>query len=64
MKEGIAHAIQYEGNNSTFIWSLQITDFNIGSQLIVHESQEVVAFTMLRSWTTWNLEGIIGGHDA
>ena len=64
MKEGIAHAIQHEGNNSTFIRSLQITDFNIGSPLIVYESQEVVAFTMLRSWTVWNLEGIIGGHDA
>ena len=64
MKEGIAHAIQYEGNNSTFIRSLQMTDFNIGSQQIVHESQEVVAFTMLRSWTAWNLDGIIGGHDA
>ena len=61
---GIPSVIRYEGDNRTFVWKHPNTDFVTGSQLIVHESQEVVAFTMLRSWTTWNLEGIIGGHDA
>ncbi len=36
--------IKYEGDNSTFIWKHPIEDFNMGSQLIVHESQEAVFF--------------------
>lgn len=36
--------IQYEGDNSTFVWKHPIEDFNMGSQLIVHESQEAVFF--------------------
>jgi membrane protease subunit (stomatin/prohibitin family) len=36
--------IKYEGDNSTFIWKSPIEDFNTGSQLIVHESQEAVFF--------------------
>lgn len=36
--------IKYEGDNSTFIWKHPIEDFNLGSQLIVHESQEAVFF--------------------
>lgn len=36
--------IKYEGDNSTFVWKHPIEDFNIGSQLIVHESQEAVLF--------------------
>lgn len=36
--------IKYEGDNSTFIWKYPSEDFNIGSQLIVHESQEAVFF--------------------
>lgn len=36
--------IQYEGDNSVFIWKHPIEDFNMGSQLIVHESQEAVFF--------------------
>lgn len=36
--------IQYEGNNDTFIWKHPIEDFNLGSQLIVHESQEAIFF--------------------
>ena len=36
--------IQYEGDNSTFIWKHPIEDFNMGSQLIVHESQEAIFF--------------------
>lgn len=41
---GIAQVIKYEGDNTTFIWKHPIEDFNTGSQLIVHESQEAVFF--------------------
>ena len=45
MKEGaIASVIQYEGGNDVFIWKHPLEDFNTGSQLIVHESQEAVFF--------------------
>ena len=40
----IADIIKYEGDNSTFIWKHPIEDFNYGSQLIVHESQEAIFF--------------------
>ena len=43
-KDGLASIIKYEGDNSTFIWKHPIEDFNYGSQLIVHESQEAVFF--------------------
>ncbi len=36
--------IKYEGDNSTFVWKHPCEDFNTGSQLIVHESQEAVFF--------------------
>ena len=36
--------IQYEGNNSTFVWKHPIEDFNSGSILNVHESQEAIFF--------------------
>ncbi|WP_027438489.1 SPFH domain-containing protein [Lachnospira multipara] len=36
--------IKYEGDNSTFVWKHPIEDFNTGSQLIVHESQEAIFF--------------------
>lgn len=40
----IASVIKYEGDNSTFIWKHPCEDFNIGTQLIVHESQEAIFF--------------------
>lgn len=40
----IADVIQYEGDNSTFIWKHPIEDFNSMTQLIVHESQEAIFF--------------------
>lgn len=43
-QDGLASIIKYEGDNSTFIWKHPIEDFNYGSQLIVHESQEAVFF--------------------
>ncbi|MBR2467182.1 MAG: SPFH domain-containing protein [Clostridia bacterium] len=36
--------IKYDGDNSTFIWKHPEEDFQIGSQLIVHESQEAIFF--------------------
>lgn len=43
-KDGLASIIKYEGDNDTFIWKHPIEDFNYGSQLIVHESQEAIFF--------------------
>ena len=40
----IAEIIKYEGDNSTFIWKHPCEDFNILTQLIVHESQEAIFF--------------------
>lgn len=40
----IAEVIQYEGNNSRFIWKHPSEDFNSLTQLIVHESQEAIFF--------------------
>ena len=40
----IAQIIKYEGDNNTFVWKSPIEDFNTGTQLIVHESQEAVFF--------------------
>lgn len=43
-KDGLASVIKYEGDNNTFVWKHPIEDFNYGSQLIVHESQEAIFF--------------------
>ena len=43
-KDGLASIIKYEGDNNTFVWKHPIEDFNYGSQLIVHESQEAIFF--------------------
>lgn len=44
IKDGLASIIKYEGGNDIFIWKHPIEDFNFGSQLIVHESQEAIFF--------------------
>ena len=44
MAKDIFQIIQYEGDNTTFIWKSPVEDFNTGSQLIVHESQEALFF--------------------
>ncbi|MBQ7916644.1 MAG: SPFH domain-containing protein [Firmicutes bacterium] len=36
--------IRYEGDNNTFVWKHPIEDFKLGSQLIVHDSQEALFF--------------------
>ena len=43
-EEGLASVIKYEGPNNVLVWKHPIEDFNLGSQLIVHESQEAVFF--------------------
>lgn len=40
----VSSVIKYEGNNDTFVWKYLEEDFNYGSQLIVHESQEALFF--------------------
>lgn len=42
--QGFASLIKYEGGNDVFVWKHPIEDFNLGSQLIVHESQEAIFF--------------------
>ncbi len=42
--KGLASVIKYEGDNNTMVWKHPIEDFNLGSQLIVHESQEAIFF--------------------
>ena len=41
---GIIDVIKYEGGNDTFVYKHPTEDFNAGTQLIVHESQEAVFF--------------------
>lgn len=36
--------IKWEANNDIFVWKHPIEDFNLGSQLIVHQSQEALFF--------------------
>lgn len=43
-KKGLVSVIKYEGDNNTFVWKHPIENFNLGSQLIVHESQEAIFF--------------------
>ena len=43
-RDGLASIIKYEGDNETLVWKHPIEDFNFGSQLIVHESQEAIFF--------------------
>lgn len=40
----LADIIQYEGDNSTFVWKHPTEDFNTLTQLIVHESQEALFY--------------------
>ena len=41
-KKGLISVIKYEGGNDVFVWKHPVEDFNTGSQLIVHESQEAL----------------------
>lgn len=42
--KGIASLIKFEGGNDVLVWKHPIEDFNLGSQLVVHESQEAIFF--------------------
>ena len=43
-KKGLISVIKYEGANDVFVYKHPVEDFNLGSQLIVHESQEALFF--------------------
>lgn len=43
-KEELISVIKYEGPNDVLIWKYPKEDFHLGSQLIVHESQEAIFF--------------------
>lgn len=43
-KDGAASLIKFDGDSDAFIWKHPVEDFNLGSQLIVHESQEAIFF--------------------
>ena len=49
--------IKYEGNNETIIWKHEKEDFNIGTQLIVHESQEAIFFMNGQALDTFDKAG-------
>lgn len=38
------YIIKFEGDNSALLWKHPIEDFNFGSQLVVHESQQAIFF--------------------
>jgi membrane protease subunit (stomatin/prohibitin family) len=38
----VIDVLKYEGDNKTFVWKHPTEDFNTGSELIVHESQEAI----------------------
>ena len=42
--DGVVSVIKFEGPDDVFVWKHPIEDFNLGSQLIVHESQEAIFF--------------------
>ena len=43
-RKGVISILKYEGPNNVFAWKHPIEDFNSGSQLIVHESQEAIFY--------------------
>ncbi len=44
VKNGLVSIIKCDGDNNTLIWKYPEEDFKLGTQLIVHESQEAVFF--------------------
>lgn len=43
-REGLVSIIKYDKDNETLVWKHPTEDFKMGTQLIVHESQEAVFF--------------------
>ncbi|MCH5180477.1 MAG: SPFH domain-containing protein [Erysipelotrichales bacterium] len=52
-KNGLISVIKYEGESDALIWKHPLEDFNLGSQLIVHESQEAIFFKDGRALDTF-----------
>ena len=52
-KEGLVSIIKYDGDNETLVWKHPVEDFKMGTQLIVHESQEAVFFKDGRALDTF-----------
>ena len=42
--DGVISVVKYEGGDNVLVWKHPVEDFNMGSQLIVHESQEAIFF--------------------
>jgi len=49
--------IKYEGDNQTFVWKHPIEDFNTGTQLLVHESQDAIFFLNGQALDTFSKAG-------
>lgn len=43
-REGLVNIIKYDEDNETLVWKHPAEDFMMGTQLIVHESQEAIFF--------------------
>ena len=43
-RDSLISVIKYEGDNEALVWKHPVEDFQYGSQLIVHESQEAIFF--------------------
>lgn len=43
-REGLVSIIKYDEDNETLVWKHPAEDFKMGTQLIVHESQEAIFF--------------------
>lgn len=52
-KNGLVDIIKYDGDNETLVWKHPAEDFKLGTQLIVHESQEAVFFKDGRALDTF-----------
>ena len=39
-REGLVNIIKYDEDNAALVWKHPVEDFRMGTQLIVHESQE------------------------
>lgn len=71
MADRIISTIKYEGGNDVLIYKYPETDFNLGTQLIVHESQEAVFFRDGKALETFGpgrhtleTQNIVGLKDA
>ncbi len=52
-RDDLASIVKYEGDADTLVWKHPVEDFNYGSQLIVHESQEAIFFKNGQAFDTF-----------